>query len=92
MQLEMCKIIIFDYTIKWYIHKPEFVLENKTHKIHSDLKIQTEHLIPSTRPELKKRTCRIVDFTVDHKAKIKESEKSDKHFSFTREPWKQWNM
>ena len=39
---ESSKKFIFDYTNKWYIHKPESVLENKTYKILWDFKIQTE--------------------------------------------------
>ena len=60
------------------MHKPESVLQNETHKILRDLKIQTAHLILARRPDLvmikkkkkkrrkkeeKKRTCGKVDFT-----------------------------
>ena len=34
---------------KWYMHNPESVLENETHKFLWDFDIQTDHLI-STRP------------------------------------------
>ena len=30
---ELCKRLNFDYTNKWYTHKPESVLENETRKI-----------------------------------------------------------
>ena len=30
---ELCKRLKFDYAVKWYMHKPESVLENETHKI-----------------------------------------------------------
>ena len=30
---ELCKRLKFDHTNKWYLHKPESVLENETHKI-----------------------------------------------------------
>ena len=30
---ELYKKVQIDQTIKWYIHKPEFVREKKTHKI-----------------------------------------------------------
>ena len=30
---------------KWYIHNPESVQENETHKHFWDFKIQTDHLI-----------------------------------------------
>ena len=47
------------------MHKPESRLENETHKILWDFKIQTGHLISTKRPDLviidtKQRTCRIV--------------------------------
>ena len=48
------------------MHKPEFVLESETDKILWDFEIQTDHLIPTKRPDLviikNKRTCRRVDF------------------------------
>ena len=34
------------------MHKPEYVLENKTHKIHWEFKIQTDNSIPARRPNL----------------------------------------
>ena len=34
---ELCKKLKFDYTTKWYMHKPESVLENEMHKIIWDL-------------------------------------------------------
>ena len=70
----------------WYMHKPESVLENETHKLLWDFEIQTDHLISARQPNLiiinkkeKKRTCRIVDFAfpVDHRVKLKESQKKD---------------
>ena len=66
---------------KWYMHNPEPVLENKTHKILNDFEIKTDNQISATRPGLviiiKIKTCRILDFAVpaDHKVKLKESEK-----------------
>ena len=76
---ELCKKFKFDHTNKWYIHKPASVLENDTHKLLWDFDIQTDHLIMARRPDLiiikkkKKRTCKIVDFTVpaDHRIKLK---------------------
>ena len=75
---------------KWYMHKPEFVLENEMHKILWNFEIQTDHLIQDRRSDLevinknkkkdkKARTCRIVEFAVpvDIKEKIKESQKKD---------------
>ena len=50
-----------------------------------------------TRPynnQQKKRTCKIVDFTVpaDHRKKLKEWEKKDKNLNLARELKKLWNM
>ena len=74
------------------------LLENKTHKGLWDFEIQTDHLILVRRPYLvivktktkqnkKKQNCRIVDFSipVDHRVKLKESEKRDKYLDLARE-------
>ena len=80
------------------MHNPAPVLENATHKL-GDFNIQTDHLIPARRPDLiiinkKKRTCKIVDFSVraDHRIKLKECEKKDKSLDLARELKKLWNM
>ena len=44
--------IKIDHTTKCYLLKPEFVLENETHKILWDFEIQTDRLIRAKRPEL----------------------------------------
>ena len=36
---ELCKKLKFYFTINWYMHKPESILENETHKIIRHLKI-----------------------------------------------------
>ena len=90
---EICKKFEFDHTNKWYMHNPAPVLENDTHKLLWDFNIQTDHLIPTRRPDLiiinkkKKRTCKIVDFAVlaDHRIKLKECEKNDKYIHLARE-------
>ena len=76
---ELCKKWKLDHMYKWYIHNPESVLENETHKLLWDFEIQTDHLISARRPDLmvinkKERTCWIVDFTVptDHRVELKE--------------------
>ena len=48
---KLCNKFKFDHNTKWYIHKPESVLENETHKILWDFKIQTGHLIPARKPD-----------------------------------------
>ena len=42
----------------------------------------------------KKKTCKIVDFTVpaDHRMKLKEGEKNDKYLDLTRVLKKLWNI
>ena len=97
--LELCKEFIFDHTNKWYLHNPESVLENRTHKLLWDFEKQTDHLISARWSDLiiintKKRTCRIVVFTVsaDYKVKLKESKKKNKYLNFARKLKKLWNM
>ena len=96
---EMCKKFKFDHANKWYMHNPEPVLENDTHKLQWDFDIQTDHLISVRRPDLiiinkKKRICKIVDFTVptDCRIKLKECEKRDKYLDLASELKKLWNM
>ena len=49
---ESCKKFKFDHTSKWYMHKPESVLENGMHKVIWDFEIQTDHLSSARRPGL----------------------------------------
>ena len=83
------------------MHKPEFSLENETHKHPCDFEIHTDHLISARQPELvivnqkkKKRTCQIVQFAVlaNYGVKSKESEKKDKYLDLTREMKKLRNI
>ena len=81
------------------MHNQAPVLENDSHKLLWDFNIQTDHLIPSRRPDLiiinkKKRICKIVDFAVpaDHRINLKENEKKDKYLNLARELKKLWNM
>ena len=81
------------------MHDPAPVLENDTHKLLWDFKIQTDHLIPARRPDRiiinkKKRICKIVDFAVpvNHRINLKESEKKDKYLDLATELKKLWNM
>ena len=48
---ELSKKLKFHLRNKWYIHNPEYVRENETHKILWDYKIQTDHLVPSRQPD-----------------------------------------
>ena len=79
---ELFKRLKFDNADKWYIQKPESVLENKARKILRDFRIQTNHPISARKPDVvlinkTKRTCHFVDFVVpvDHRMRIKESYK-----------------
>ena len=38
--LGLCKKLKFEYTTKWYIHKPESIMENEERKILWDFEIQ----------------------------------------------------
>ena len=44
--------------------------------------------------QTKKRTCKIVDFSIpaDHRIKLKEHEKNDKYLGLAKELKKLWNM
>ena len=95
----MCKKFKFDHTNKWYMHNTAPVLGYATHKLLWDCNIQTDHLIPARRPDLiiinkKKRTCKIVYFSVlaDHRITPKECEKKDKYLDLARELKKLGNM
>ena len=99
---ELCKKLKFDHTHKWYMHNPEYVIENETHKLVWDFEIKTNHQILARRPDLiitnkkqkkKKMTNRIVDFAVqaDHKVEFKECKKWDKYLDLGN--WKNlWIM
>ena len=98
---ELCKKLKFDQSTKWYMHKPESVLENVMHEILWNLEIPTDYLVATRRSDLmiinkkkKKRTCHIVDVTipVDHRVKIKENEKIGEYLDLAREMRKLRNM
>ena len=83
--------------------KLKSALENETQKLIWDFSIQMDHLIrlylkKTTRPidnqRKKKRSCRIVNFTVptDDRIKLKESEKKDKYLDFILELKKLWDI
>ena len=49
---ELCKRLYLNHTTKWYMHKPESVLENEIHKIIPDFELQNDPLIPAKGPDL----------------------------------------
>ena len=89
---EMCKKFKFDHTNEYYRHNPAYVLENDAHKLLWNFDIQTDYQISARTPDLiiikkKKRIWKIVDFavSVDHRIKLKESQKKEKYLGLTRE-------
>ena len=50
---ELCKKFKFDHMNRWYMHNPESVLKNETHKILYDFEIQMDHLILDLASKLK---------------------------------------
>ena len=80
------------------MHNQESILENEMHKILWDFEVKTNHPISARRPHLiiinKKDnlpSCGLY-FPVDHRVKLKESEKKDKYFDLGRELRKLWKM
>ena len=70
------------------MHHLESDLKNETHKFLLDFDIQTDHQTtrPNNRQKKKKRTYRIVDFTVltENRIKLKESKKDDTYLDLAR--------
>ena len=82
------------------MHNPAPVLENDTHKLLWDFNIQTDHLIPTRRPDLisinkkkkKEENLQNSRLCCPGGPQNKESEKKDKFFDLARELKKLWNM
>ena len=81
------------------MHEPESVYENETQEILCDFEIRTDHLIPARRPDLlfinkRKIFCPREDLAapINHRVKMKEKEKRNKHLDITRRLKKQWNV
>ena len=81
------------------MHNPEYALENETHELLWNFKIQTDHLISAKRPDLvtvnkEKGTYRIEDFAVlaDNRVKLKERENKNKYLDLARELKKLWHI
>ena len=51
MPWELCKRLKLDQSDRWHMYNSESVLENKTQKILWDFEIQTDHQIPTRRPD-----------------------------------------
>ena len=74
------------------MHQPELVPMSETHKILWDFEIQTDHLIPTRKPNLviinkKQKNNSRVDFAVpeNHRMKTKENEKRENYLYIARE-------
>ena len=98
---ELFKKLKFPHTNKWYMHNPESVVGNETHEILWDFERQTDHLISASRPDVvivnKKKKEVLLNIEIchppaDHRVKIKENKKRDKHLHLAGELKKQWNM
>ena len=55
----------FDNADKWYMHKPESVQKNQTHKILWDFEIQTENPILARRLDLKIKERKMISNYLD---------------------------
>ena len=80
---ELCKEWKFGHMTKWYLHKPESILENETtHKILWDFEIQTDHLIPAKRPDQE-----IIDKKICHRSlsENQRQQKGDKYLDHFRD-------
>ena len=88
---ELCKKLKFDHTNKLYMCNPASFLEKETHKTLLGVWLinGSPNLDRMTRPcnNKKKKTCKIMDFIVpvDHRVKLKESEKKDKYLDLAWE-------
>ena len=49
---KLCKKLKFDDTNKWYMHNPESIRENETHKLLWHFEVQTDQQISARRPDL----------------------------------------
>ena len=83
------------------MHKPESVQENEMQKIHQDFEIQTDQLIPASRPDLvitkkKKKQENMRNSELCRpggpQRKNMENKKRDKYLDFARELKKLYNM
>ena len=96
---ELSKKLKFDHTKKWYMHNPDFILENETHKLLWGFDVETDLLISTRRPDLKiicqksenLQNCELCCLR-GLQSKIERMEKRDKYLDLARELKKLWNM
>ena len=93
---ELCKRLKFDHTIKWYMHKPESLLENEMHKILWDFDIQTDPFIQARRSDLvvinKKIELAVLWILPFQLTLEKKNKMIDKYLDLTWERTKLWNL
>ena len=83
-------------TTKWYMHKPESVLEKEMHKISWDFKIQAEHLIPhwKLKCQITNKNENLPFSEICHKVKIKNKRRKERQALRTclrtKKPWNIW--
>ena len=84
---ELCKRLKYDHADKWYMLKPESVLENEAPKILWYFKIKTDLPILT-----KRRTCQGMDLAVlaDRRMKIKETENINTYLDLAKELFQMW--
>ena len=89
----------FEAGDKWYEHDPESFSESDNYKILWDFSIQTDHVTEAWRPDLiivdkKRRTCKIIDFSVPGDSRIEEKgkEKIERYQNLKRELQKICNV
>ena len=78
---ELYKKLKFDHTNKWYIHNPEYVLENDTQKLLWDFEIRTRPYNNHQKREILQNCGPQI-----------ESEKRDKYLNLARGLKKLWNL
>ena len=86
-------------TEKWYIHKPEKVLESKNCKILWDFPIKTDKTLEHNRPDItvidkKSKKCLLIDraCSFDTRIQKKEEEKCTNYSELKYEIAKIWKM
>ena len=81
IQWKLYKRLKFYHCTKLYLHKPEYILENRVHKILYDFDMQTDCQIPTRRPYLvlinKKIIISYFHFAVSADCRVKINENED---------------
>ena len=99
LHLKLCEKWGFNKTQKWYIHKPEKVLESENCKILWDFPIQTDKTLEHDQPDItvidkKNKKCILIDLACPFDTRIekKEEEKYTNYSELKYEIAKTWKM